>query len=374
MLSLQPYLVAAAVDYEQVPAPMHGSITRQVHAAIVKKRRQALGLEQAPPVLSLPGVLNPQQMAQRELEGGTVLVGRATVKEYMEGLRRGWLGGVDEWDWEKDIERKLVNDGVFDLPKPSSENDLSLSDLESTDPTAWSDPLNPGSSSTTPRPAQSPVAGSLSFLSRAKPPTGLQQPQIASDGTTIIPEGYHVPPSPLPPQPPVVLVPFVKHLGFKQVPFMVYDFFTERFRVKAGAEAALAIVEGETRPLTKETVTAFNVDSEDWYKKSFFKLPETIGETKAEYYKKLATRLQDVRDLQDGKRELSEEEKVSTKPLTTEDDLKKERQKKELRWMGTLEGHQIVKPETEVAWDERFDGWLNVFTFNKDGTDEERKW
>ncbi|KAK4684106.1 hypothetical protein P7C73_g6094, partial [Tremellales sp. Uapishka_1] len=166
---VKPYLVAAAIDYEQVPAPLHGSITRQVHAAILKRRRQALGLEPSSPMLALPGVLDARAQAQRELEGGTILIGRPSLKEYLEGLRRGWSGGVNEWDWEKDVEAKIKGDGVFE---PQQEPELGLGE-----------PLAGESAPSASISQPSSVTG-LSFLSRPPPSSfsssSSSSPQIPS--------------------------------------------------------------------------------------------------------------------------------------------------------------------------------------------------
>ncbi|OXG28667.1 mitochondrial import inner membrane translocase subunit TIM54 [Cryptococcus neoformans Ze90-1] len=85
---VKPYLVAAGIDYTLPSVPLHGSITRQLHAAILLQRRQALGLARAAAPLSLPGVLDPAETQRRAVESGVVVVGRASLKEYLEGLRR----------------------------------------------------------------------------------------------------------------------------------------------------------------------------------------------------------------------------------------------------------------------------------------------
>jgi import inner membrane translocase subunit TIM54 len=336
------------VDYEQITAPLHGSVTRQIHAGILKKRRQALGLEPIEQGFSLPGIINPVEMAQRELEGGTVLVGRHTLKEYMEGLRRGWTGGVDEWDWEKSVEQELKYDGVFEkAPEPVTEFAAE------------------GENTVAP---QQPAAlpGTFSFLAKAPPPMASSTPS----SQTAIPSSYHIPPYPLPPQAPILLLPFISHLGFKQVPYMVYDFFTERYRVQAGADAAIALIESQTRPLVYSDLE-FDRNSEKYYKKDWVKLPTKTQEAREEYYKKLEPRLESVRQLARGERDLTDEEKKSDKPVTTEQDLIEERKKKEMRWKGQEEGFEIVRTDKEVTWDEKWEGWLNVFELPKDG---ESKW
>ncbi len=350
--------MAAAIDYEQLPSPLHGSITRQIQASILRKRRQNLKLEPRPPTLDLPGTLDPKAVEERELEGGVVLVGRASLKEYFEGLRRGWLGGVDGWEWEKEVEEKLKGDGVFE----GNEEEEVRPDQSEFPP----DQAESADGSTIPSglptisPPVSSLPSGLSFLSR--PPLPLPSLSNSANSTTpaAIPSSYRIPPNPLPPQPPLLLLPFVNHLGIKQFPYVIYDFFTERHRVRTGAEAALALILGPTRPLER-TELDFGRDTEKWYTKSFAKLPERIETARKDYYSALEPRLQAVRDLANGERELSDAEKKSSKPLVTEENLREERRKRELRWFGNMDGYEIVRKENEVAWDDRFEGWLRVF-------------
>jgi len=307
--------------------------------------------------MSLPHSLDPKAAEARELEGGVVLVGRASLKEYIEGLRQGWTGGVGEWDWEKDVERKLEADGVFDTPKPEFQPD-------EIDPIPESIPTPPPISPNTP---VSALPSGLSFLSRPPPPQ--MTPSIsnpASPSPPLISSHFHTPPSPLPPQPPILLLPFTNHLGFNQFPYMIYDFFTERYRVQSGADAGLALIEGHTRPFS-EGDREWDRDGEKWYTKSFSQLLDRINTARKDYYSALEPRIESARTLASGARELSVAEKKSSKPPLTETDLRAERQKRELRWFGNEDGYEIVRKETEVAWDESFDGWLRVFELSESG-------
>jgi import inner membrane translocase subunit TIM54 len=290
------------------------------------------------------------------------LVGRHTLKEYLEGLKRGWTGGVDEWEWEKEIEARLKYDGVFESP-PEPVESLFAPDVDGHS----TSPASPGSAAPTSLP------GSLALLSRSTP-APLRSAAVSSspDQATSIPAHLHTPPNPLPPSPPILLVPFVSRLGFKQVPWMVYDFFTERYRVQSGADAAVALIEQQTRPLeghhpdqaSGPSDLDFDAEKEAWYKKAWAKLPEKIAEARKDYYKELQTRIDDTRALARGDRQLTEAEKVSTKPLVSEADLVSERKKKELRWMGQEEGWGIVN--APVTWDERFEGWLRIYQSAQD--------
>ena len=90
-------------------------MSNRVADDIKRRRRIAAGLEQ--PKAVAPGLAGDRSLEgeqQRELEGGIVLVGRHTFKEYMEGFRRGWSESVYTVDREDQLARGLQNDGVFD--------------------------------------------------------------------------------------------------------------------------------------------------------------------------------------------------------------------------------------------------------------------
>jgi import inner membrane translocase subunit TIM54 len=316
-----------------------------MHAEVLKKRRQALSLEPTEPFLMLPGALTPPEKALAELEGGSIIVGRHTLKEFVEGLRRGWTGGVDEWDWEKEVKDKLEFDGVF-ANKPE------VSDVV---PEAKAPEI-----AEAPTPAQQVGAlGSLSFLSRPAPNVSIN-PSIPASTPQTIPSSMHIPPSPLPAQPPLLYVPFTEHLGFKQIPYMIYDFFTERHYVRAGGEAAMALILGTTRPLAASDLE-LGVEEESFYKKDFADLPKRTEEARKTYYDGVGPKLIAARQLASGERQLTEDEVKSGKSGMNEWELKEERFKKELRWMGNLDGWNIVKKGEPVHWTDAFDGWLKIF-------------
>jgi len=297
----------------------------------------------------------------------------------MEGLKRGWSRGVHPWRWEDEVEEALKGDGVFEEKVQEIVPDLGETVGVSTDR----------------KPSTLPTG--LSFLSRPSPPLlNPNFPSVSPDTPPQIPEHFHIPPSPLPPQPPMVMVPFVNHLGFKQFPLVIWDFFNERRRVLSGAQAAMKLINGETRDFVgpsglstedhesptfqasydpsasssssssisgpnSELDIAFDQKAESYYLKSFKELPNRFEKARGEYYTSLKDRLLSARSFESGERAMTPEEEKSTKPPVTEDDLREERKKKELRWRGMEEGYEIVRPETEVTWDEKWRGWLKVF-------------
>jgi import inner membrane translocase subunit TIM54 len=327
--------------------------------------------------MSLPGAMDPRYEAQRELEGGTVLVGRASFKEYMEGLRRGWMGDVNPWSLMDDVKRKVEGDGMFD-----DQATAEMRDIASSTPTGEEDHLTENVS-TTSMPPSNPTG--LGFLSRPTPPLTLNGVPGQSS-TPTIPAHLHLPPSPLPPQPPLLMVPYTNHMGFKAFPYFIYQFFTERHRVRAGSGAALALIESNTRPFQSPTradegvVTDeatgkllrqggdldFDLEGESFTRKSFAKFPTQIATARKDYYEGLRTRVESVLDLQAGRREMTEAEKSGKTKVETIDELKDERIKKEMRWFGGEDGYEIVKPEVPAVWDPRWDGWLRVFVKSDD--------
>ena len=56
----------------------------------------------------------PEEIRARALKGGSIIVGRMTFKEYMEGLRRGWTESPEKMDREEALAHALENDGRFD--------------------------------------------------------------------------------------------------------------------------------------------------------------------------------------------------------------------------------------------------------------------
>jgi import inner membrane translocase subunit TIM54 len=104
-------LVAAAVDYDMVSCPQYGSLTRHVSSHILTSRRHALSSQYnlspplEPPVLDImagaPGQLSPAQKEERRIQGGAIIIGRHTLKEYMKGLEDGYMKGIKREEREK---------------------------------------------------------------------------------------------------------------------------------------------------------------------------------------------------------------------------------------------------------------------------------
>lgn len=273
-----------------------------------------------------------------------------TFKEYMEGLRRGWTESPEKIDREDALAHTLENDGRFDDEE-----------IENASSTLDGEPIPTKSR------FDSAAFSPLKVLSQNSK-SGLQ-----SYANTSIPV---TPPDAIPSQPPLLLVPFLNRIGFKQIPFMIADFFNERKRVAAGAEAAYRLVQNYSRPIAGPSAFSgaplfspderrptndldFDRDNESYYLKSLSSYASDIQKAREEYYKTLPDRLATARALSRGEREPTKEEQANPPP--TEVELRAERMKKETRWRDNEEGWEIVRPDKGVAWDDRFEHALRVF-------------
>ncbi|KAI0062247.1 hypothetical protein BV25DRAFT_1991555 [Artomyces pyxidatus] len=353
---VKPIFVAAAVDYQIIAGKRHGDLATRVANDIKSERRIALGLDPLPqPVMALPSHETPEKKRQRAMDGGIVVVGRPAFKEYMAGFRRGWTESLEKVDKEEVFARSLENDGRFDEPEAPEPTIVDSFEAE---------PLPTPSRLPQSRPGA--LFSPLNSMRAPPPPPSVPRKDPGADV---------LPPAQIPPQPPLLLVPFVNLVGLKLIPNMIWDFFNERHKVRAGAEAAFKLVMRETRPFVgpshptfasdlqsspqTNTDLDFDKDAERFYKSSTASIPEEVEKARETYYKALVGKLATARELARGEREPSEAERNAPPP--TEVELRAERLKKEMRWTEDVKGWEIVKPEAPVEWDERADGSLRVF-------------
>lgn len=332
------------------------------------RRREDSGLDRdSDAVKALPTYKALPERRKRELEGGTVLVGRPTFKEFMAGLKQGWTDGLDKVDREEQLAHILEDDSHFDEPP---EEPVGLSGLDDSSTPSTEHPKTP--SAFTNSPAYSPLSiVSTSYTTNSpKSPYG-SQPTTPSSPTI------------LPQQPPILFVPFLDYIGFKQIPLMIWEFFNQRHKVKCGAEAGYKLVIGVSQPLqgpnslehgSKDFSTSHSTEDslrpsqgdldfdrhvEPYYNNSTQTIPDDIEKARQNYYEALPKKLSIARELARGVRENTKQE--LNNPPPTEVELRAERLKKEQRWRDDADGWNIVRPSTDVAWDERFRGALRVF-------------
>ncbi|CAA7271573.1 unnamed protein product [Cyclocybe aegerita] len=365
---VKPVLVAAAVDYNMVTGKRHGDVANRVAEDARVRRREDLGIDQDLDVTkALPTYKPLAKRRQHELEGGIVLVGRPTFKEFMAGLKRGWTEGLEKVDRDEALARVLENDNHFDEPEDP------IADLGSDSPTS-DPPKQPPLLSA----QNSPVFSPLQMRAPSSLPPTPSSPKNASSPSLDTPPTY------IPQLPPLLFVSFTNYIGFTQIPLMIWDFFNQRHKVRSGAEAGYRLVMSSTRPLDVPESEAFGTSSSDssnpestpltsqshgdldfdkdvegYYSRSLKSLPEDTEKARQKYYEALPAKLATARALARGTREPTKEELENPPP--TEVELRAERLKKERRWRDDLAGWEIVKPSSSVAWDERFRDALRVF-------------
>lgn len=352
-------MVAAAVDYELKNGNQHGALARLIADNIRDRRRIELGIDPAPEERPPPGPPRPDGDKRiREMAGGVVVIGRHTLKEYMEGMRRGWTRSLVKLDGDEVVAKELENDGHFDEPAPPE------GDSPETAPKPSPPPPVPKSSI-----VFSPMQ--LKMPPPPKPPTTPEQP--------VIPPHLDVPPVQIPEQPPLTLVPYTSLLGFKNIPLMIYGYFNRRKDVRIGAEAAYRVIVNQTRPFSEPPSDsalmdpdlpkhdsnasalgdlAFDLSSESHYRSNYTETPETIAKARKSYYGALPKKLETARALARKEREPTKDEVKFPPP--TEVLLRAERLKKEKKWRDELDGFEILNRQKGVSWDNGMRGALTV--------------
>jgi len=348
------------VDYEMINGKHHGDLADLVAEKIKTKRRIDLDLE--PPPFQSP-LLTPGQRAEevrrRESEGGIIIVGRHTFKEFMHGLKRGWTEPPFVVDKQELLAHELENDGVFDETITQEQSEPTIR------PSSTLLPYNS-------------VSGShfgMPQLSSQSPRTSVQSKATTEDLKLL------VPPSNVPKFPPLLLLPFTNLIGFTLIPRMIWDFFNRRHDVRNGAEAAYTLITTSPHPFrgplsthedrleevetSPESDLSFDLEAEKYYKLG--SVPDEIEKARKSYYEALRPKIATARELALGTRARTKDEQ--NYPPLTEVELRAERMKKELRWRSDLTGSHIIDPATPVAWDPRFAEALSLYSTLKKQND-----
>lgn len=345
---VKPILVAAAVDYEMIGSKRLGELSNRVANDVRRRRRMDLGIDkESEATKALPTYEPLPQVRQREVEGGIIIVGRPTWKEFLHGLHRGWTEGLQKVDEDEVLSRELEDDGVFDEPEETGSEAESPAFV----------PHKP--------PIYSPILLSHQINSQRS-------------ATTSASQVLHVPPpSEISPLPPILLVPFTNYIGLTQIPLMIWDFFNQRHKVRSGSEAAYNLIMKNTRPIVppshelefteadshntpEQGDLGFDKQADGYIKKSLNDIPQDIESARKKFYEELPKKLEIARALARGTREPTSEE--LSNPPPTEVELRQERINKERRWRNDLVGWTIVKPSSPAIWDERFRRAICIFT------------
>ncbi|KAL1746276.1 inner membrane protein import complex subunit Tim54-domain-containing protein [Schizophyllum fasciatum] len=327
---IKPLLVAAGVDYDLVNGNKHGELAQKIADEVRARRRLEAGLD-SPPLHSLatPTYTPQEVLDKRAVQDGAIILGRPAFKEFMLGIARGWTEGLQPVDRDEALANAIADDGHFDEPEEGA-------------------PHSP------------------------KPVTHFTPPPITpAPGTDV------APPPTIAPLPPLLLVSFVDYVGFSQIPYMLWDWFNQRRRVQAGAEAAYRLIMHQTRPF-RETGAgeapsdlAFDKDKEAFIRSSCAEIPAETEKAREKYYAELPARLQVARELARGTREPTKEEEA--RPPPTEVELRQERMNKEKVWRNRVEGWEIIKPAQKVFFDERLRGMLSVYVDPEETVESETK-
>ena len=341
-----------------IPGKRHGDIAKRISDDIRISRRFDLGLDPETELTKrLPSYIPPAERRRRHLEGGIIIIGRPTFKEFMSGLQKGWTEEtLEKVDRDEVLVRILEDDTHFDEPEDHHHND-------------FTDDVSHPSRQQSLSPQLSPVFSPLQIRSSTPP-------QWSHKGSPVASNNIYQPPSVIPPLPPLLLVPFTNYIGISQIPLMIWGFFNQRHKVRAGAEAGYRIVMKESRPVEVPEISNdltsssdgpptdfgdldFDKGVESYYKRSLDSLHEDTEKARKKYYEDLAAKLDTARQLARGTREPTKEELENPPP--TEVELRAERLKKERRWRDDLHGWDIIKPSSNVSWDERCRGALRIF-------------
>ncbi len=170
---------------------------------------------------------------KEQLNGGIVIVGRPTWKEFMMGLKKGWTDPLDIVDHNEELSRELKADGQLDEPDEPMEG-------------------------TSASPAQMHNPQFYASL-QAKPSLPPPSPAPTVDVPATIPT-----------LPPILLVSFVDYVGIKLVPHMIWDWMNRRHYVRTGAEAGYRLVMAHThsinppatKPLFSDITNAPTLDTD----------------------------------------------------------------------------------------------------------------
>lgn len=279
MPCFQPVLASAGYDYSFLNGTAPGALGRRVRDQIRLERIANLAPSSSDPSLSKP---EPGQAGYSEYldkrrharaMGLTVVVGRNTFKEYLWGLKQGWLADFDAVQEERgeegrlqDLREELDRDGVFDdrsasqvlMPDVDDDNDglhsppdvsmeQSTSELP---PSALLPPRSAFSMFSSSSSSSSPQAGGPSSLTT----TQQQKEQQRSLVVNAVAE--------LPEQPPLLVLPFDHPIGYlRHWPIKMFKYlFLERYRVQRGCETALAIIQA-THPEPSSSSSASSSSS-----------------------------------------------------------------------------------------------------------------
>ncbi|KNZ60303.1 hypothetical protein VP01_1575g1 [Puccinia sorghi] len=407
---VKPILIAAAIDYTIHNGTTPGALARKISADIRDQRViQAAQQKDGHKLTALkPGMPGYREWhaEQNRLTGGTLILGRSSLKEYLWGLKHGYEQHIplDEFDDDERFSKLLEDAGIFELGEAhgefSSNEDSSMPEglrsvheqLKETDnheealfsfsPT----PHKPASS-------QEKPTNFFNFFSQSPyiPPSAYSN-SVNSDFTI-----KNLPPTPIPLQAPLLLVPFDHPIGIRWWPLKIYRFFNRRQQVEMGAQTAMKLVRSQSRPIEppKHTTglsnfpkdcsatgmtardlenTNFQIDltgsqdldflapeADQHLRRSYRKLGKRVIEEREMFRKQLKERLIQSRQVTND----DAGEPRQGEPLN-ESQLRQEAFQKERKWSDQLHGWSIVRQGSGISWSPEMSNALKIYESGRD--------
>ncbi|KAH9807562.1 inner membrane protein import complex subunit Tim54-domain-containing protein [Melampsora americana] len=397
---VKPMLIAAAIDYRIENGISPGALGRKISSDIHNERiiqaaQNREAFHQPPVSPGMPG-FQMWHFQQHRLEGANLILGRASLKEYLWGLKKGYreplpLDGLEE---DERLSRQLDDEGLFDQTDHSDESLPEglrgvTQQIRMTDDSLSA--LTPSDLDTSPKPNRN-----SSWIPNLTPfsPSNLAT-QSSTLSTSATNQLAVLPPSPIPEQPPLLLVPFDHPIGMIWWPLKLYRFFNRRHDVKKGAEVVKSLIAGQSTPITPPTdlsglnqycgwlsadqdddtvPTDFSIkmtgsphldflcpEAEKHVRRSYKKAFRNVTEERTLYREQLKERLAEARKTQLDTDDAELKNNSSVPDGLTEVRLRQEALSKEKKWRNDLEGWKILRPGSGVCWDDDMAQSLRVY-------------
>src|ERR1700761_8824870 len=136
---MQPILIAAAIDYEIISGRRHGDLAEKVETRIRLERRQEAQIDPTPPGDAMVGssFAITKERSRQSIDGATIVVGRSSFKEYLQGLHSGWTQSLQLVDKEAVLAEALSEDAAFDELEADEEKQPEQSRVPVPSPLQW---------------------------------------------------------------------------------------------------------------------------------------------------------------------------------------------------------------------------------------------
>ncbi|OAV87710.1 hypothetical protein PTTG_12312 [Puccinia triticina 1-1 BBBD Race 1] len=402
---VKPILIAAAIDYTIHNGTTPGALGRKISADIRDQRviqaaQQKDGHEVPALKPGMPGY-REWHAERNRLAGGTLILGRATLKEYLWGLKHGYEQHIplDTLDEDERFSKELEEAGIFDLDDHpgefSSNEDPTMPEglrsvheqLKETDGHDES-PFGSSSINDMPAPSQQKPPNFFNFFSQ---PSAIPSSNSSTNNSTI----KTLAPTPIPLQAPLLLVPFDHPIGIRWWPLKIYRFFNRREQVEMGAQTAMKLVRSQTRPIeppkqpaglsdfpkncsligikatdVEDVNTQINLtgsqdldhlapDADRHLRRSYRKVGKRVIEERDMFRKELKDRLRKCRqETADDSGGAGQGEALN------ESQLRQEAFQKERKWSDQLHGWSIVRQGSGISWSPDMSTALSIYESN----------